>query len=255
MPAPAALSISWLGHATVVLDFDGVRVLTDPLLRDNVGLLRRVGPLPEPDLWRDPDIVLISHLHHDHAEVSSLRLVPGVPVLTGAANAAWVRRRLGVECPDPGDDWYAVGHGVEVRLVRADHTARPMPHRPNDAHGHLVRDRSTAVWFAGDTSLYPEMADLPKLAGGAIDVALVPIGGWGPKLSPGHMGPAEAVEACAMVRPTAVLPIHHGTLHPPRMGGPWVHKALAEFRELLPATCPDVALLDVPPGGTVTWPG
>src|SRR5262245_42195434 len=102
-PGPAPLSISWLGHATAVLDFDGVRVLTDPLLRDNVGLLRRVGPLPDPDLWRDPDVVLISHLHHDHAEVSSLRLVPGVPVLTGAANAPWVRRRLGVECPDPGD--------------------------------------------------------------------------------------------------------------------------------------------------------
>ena len=253
-PGRPSLSLSWLGHATVVLDFDGVRLLTDPLLRPNVGLLRRIGPLPDPDLWRDPDAVLISHLHHDHAEVASLRLVGGVPVLTGPANAVWVRRRVDAHCPDLGDDWYDVGHGVGVRLVRADHTARPMPHRPNDAHGHLVRDGSTTVWFAGDTSLYQEMADLPGLAGGRIDVALVPIGGWGPKLSPGHMGPVEAAEACGMVRPAAVLPIHHGTLHPPRMGGPWIHRALEEFREVLPRRCPDTTLLEVPAGGTVTWP-
>ena len=91
-------------------------------------------------------------------------------------------------------EWESLGR-VDVRLVRADHHHRPMPHRPNDAHGHLVRGRSATVWVAGDTSLHPEMADLPRQAGRAGDVAVVPVWGWGPRLSAGHMHPGQAAEA------------------------------------------------------------
>ncbi len=85
------LSIAWIGHSTVMLDLDGVRLLTDPLLRRHAWLLRRRFPAPAPDLWRDPDAVLISHLHHDHAELASLMMLPRVPVLTADENAGWLR--------------------------------------------------------------------------------------------------------------------------------------------------------------------
>ena len=154
-PEPPA-AIAWLGHSTLVLDVGGVRLLTDPLLRRNNWPLRRRGGRPAAGAWTDVDAVLLSHLHHDHAELSSLRLLPGVPVLTAPENAAWLRRK-GIEARDDlGEDWVDVGGtGVRVRLVRADHHNRPMPHRPNAANGHLVRAPGLSVWLAGDTSLYP----------------------------------------------------------------------------------------------------
>lgn len=69
---PGVVRITWLGHASAVLDVAGVRVLTDPLLRRHAGLLRRRGGAPAPAVWSGADVVLLSHLHHDHAE-------PGFP--------------------------------------------------------------------------------------------------------------------------------------------------------------------------------
>lgn len=242
------IRLTWIGHATVVVDLDGVRLVTDPLLRRHAGPLRRIGPPPDPAAWEDPDAVLVSHLHADHASVGSLRMLTGVPMLTGAANARWLRARVGARTLDlPEDRWRELGD-VAVRLVRADHAARPMPHRPNGTHGHLLRGRTETVWFAGDTSVYPEMAALPELAEGRVDVALLPIAGWGPRLSAGHMGPAEAVDAVELVRPRAVLPIHHGTLHPPGFelaSLDWMHRPLREFERQLAERCPEVTLLRV----------
>lgn len=249
--------LTWIGHATVVIDVGGVRLLTDPLLRRHAGPLRRRGPAPDPEAWRGTEAVLVSHLHADHASLGSLRMLSGVPLLTGRGNARWLRARTGARVPGPADDeWYRIpgDRDVEVRLVRADHHSRPMPHRPNGAYGHLVRTTGTTIWFAGDTSVYPEMADLPALAETRIDVALLPIGGWGPRLSAGHMGPQEAVDAVELVRPRAVLPIHHGTLHPPGFelaSLDWMDRPLRDFERELARRCPDVTLLRAGLGGTV----
>ena len=79
----------------------------------------------------DPDAVLLSHLHHDHAEVRSLRLLRGAPLMSDPANVSWLRR-LGLGPVLPlSDDWTPVARGVEVRQVPAVHGHRPMPHRPN----------------------------------------------------------------------------------------------------------------------------
>jgi len=185
------MEITWLGHSTVVVDLDGVRIVADPLLGRNNGILRRRGEQPPTPAWEGADAVLLSHLHHDHAEVPSLKRFPGVPVLTAPDNSVWVKKK-GLDGRGLADDeWFPLGPDgrVEVRLVPAIHHSRPMPHRPNAANGHLVRGPSGVAWLAGDTDLYPDMATLPDLAGGVIDVALVPVGGWGPRLSPGHLGP------------------------------------------------------------------
>jgi len=70
------------------------------------------------------------------------------------------------------------------------------------------------VWFAGDTALYPEMGRLPELAGGAIALALLPIHGWGPRLSAGHMDAEQAAEAAGLSQAGRVVPVHWGTFHP-----------------------------------------
>jgi L-ascorbate metabolism protein UlaG (beta-lactamase superfamily) len=251
------MRITWLGHSTVVLDLDGVRVLTDPLLRPHAGLLRRLAPRPDPASWRGPDLVLLSHLHHDHAELRSLRMLPGVPMMSSAANVAWLRRK-GLRSAVPvHDGWAAVAEGVEVRAVPADHHHRPMPHRPNDAHGHLVRGPSATVWIAGDTGLYPEMADLADMAGGPIDLALVPVWGWGPRLSPGHLTPEEAAHAVALSGARVAVPVHWGTLHPPlvtRFAREWLELPGERFAEAMRKRAPGATAVVLDPGESWTAP-
>src|SRR4051794_33311211 len=109
--------------------------MADPLLRPHAGVLRRRGGPPVREHWRAIDVVLLSHLHHDHADLRSLRMLDPLPILTAQRNAAWLRRRglNGV----PLEGWTDLG-GVEVLPVPAVHGSRPMPHRPNDALGHLL---------------------------------------------------------------------------------------------------------------------
>ncbi len=254
-----SITLRWVGHATVVLDIDGVRLVADPLLRRHNGILRRRGARPSGEAWSAADAVLLSHLHHDHAEVASLRMLGDAPVLTAPENAVWVDRKgLRGRGLAPGE-WVPVGPSgdVAVRLVPAVHHSRPMPHRPNAANGHLVRAPSGVVWIAGDTDLYPEMAQLPELAGAPVDLAVVPIGGWGPRLSPGHMGPKQAATACRLVEAGSAVPVHWKTLHVPvgEMFPPgWMDLAGPMFEEALAREAPSCQahVLDV--GASATWP-
>jgi L-ascorbate metabolism protein UlaG (beta-lactamase superfamily) len=249
--------IAWLGHSTVAIDLDGVRILTDPLLGSNAGPLMRRGPAPDPKLWAAPDAVLLSHLHHDHAELRSLRRVPGVPVFTAPRNAGWLMRKGITSAVALGSAWASVdGSPVQVRLTKAVHRHRPMPHRPNAANGHLIRGARTSLWVAGDTSLFPEMARLTEPLGRGLDIAVVPIGGWGPRLSEGHMDARQAAEACARVGARWALPIHWGTLHPPFMGrraAAWIDQPAPAFAAALSREAPDCRLIDLRPGDV--WQG
>lgn len=243
------IQVRWLGHSTVVVDLDGARVLTDPLLRNHVGLLRRVTPPPRPADWSGADAILLSHLHLDHADVASLRLLPTTPILASAAVASWLSRR-GLMARAVSTAWQPVAGSprAEVRLVPAEHHARPLPGRPINATGFLLRSPSGSVWFAGDTSAYPQMSQLPHWAGGRIDVALLPIHGWGPRLSAGHLDAAGAAEVCRVVRPRFVVPIHYGTLHPAGLNlrrMDWMHSAAEVFAQVLPSVAPDTTLVQL----------
>jgi L-ascorbate metabolism protein UlaG (beta-lactamase superfamily) len=238
------IDVTWLGHSTVVLDIDGVRIVADPLLRRHTGILRRRGRTPDRTAWTGADAVLLSHLHHDHAEVRSLRLLDGAPVLTAPENAEWVDRKgLNGRALGP-DEWISLGpadRSVRARLVPAVHHARPMPHRPNAANGHLVQGPSGTVWVAGDTELYPDLDLIPSWAGAPIDLALVPIAGWGPRLSPGHMGPEEAATACRRIGARWAIPVHWNTLYVPTTDfwpGGWMTKPGPAFVEALAREAP-----------------
>lgn len=250
------ISVRWLGHSTVVLDVDGVRLMTDPLLRRHAGLLRRATAPPTPDSYADTRAVLLSHLHLDHADLGSLRLVGAAPILASGPISAWLTAQ-GLMGQMVDDAWQAVAPGVDVRLVPAVHHSRPMPHRPNDAHGFLLRCSWGTVWFAGDTGLYPDMTRLPELADAPIDLALLPIHGWGPRLSPGHLDPLGAAEVCRLVHAAYVVPIHYGTLHPagfqlaPRG---WMRTPAERFAAALPWLSPGTTLIPLTPMGPA-WTG
>jgi L-ascorbate metabolism protein UlaG (beta-lactamase superfamily) len=245
--------VTWLGHASVVLDIGPVRVLTDPLLRRHAGLLRRRGAAPAVESWQGADVVLISHLHYDHAEIGSLELLGDTPVLSAPANVRWLHGRgVGAAVGLHDETWWPVpGSDIRVRLTRAVHGDRPMLRRPNAANGFLVVAPTIRIWYAGDTEPFPAMVHLGELAGGRIDLAVVPVGGWGPRLSGGHMDPVQAARACAAVGARTAVPVHWGTLHAPasrRLPPGWMDRAGAAFRVALERVAPTCRALVLEPG-------
>ena len=197
------MRVTWLGHATLVFETaGGTRLITDPMLRTRVGPLVRHADMPEHP--GAVDAVLLSHLHHDHLDRPSLKTLDA-PVI-GPAGTSLAARGDVVELPVGGSR--TVGDAT-VRAVEAVHDGRRWPHqrrRDDDALGFVVEADGRRAYFAGDTEVFAGMGEL-----GPLDLALVPIWGWGPSLGAGHMDPDEACEALALLRPTVAVPIHYGT--------------------------------------------
>ena len=207
-------SIRYLGHATALVELDGVRFLTDPMLRARVAYLRRLVATPEvPD---DLDAILLSHGHQDHLDVGSLRkLDRGARVFTAPGLGTLVSRKgfASVEELDAGDE-RDVG-GVTLRATTAIHGGGRPPLRPRAGAVGFALLGSLRVYFAGDTDLFDELEGLvPEL-----DVALIPVWGWGRKADKGHLDPERAAEAVRRLRPRIAIPIHWGTYMV--AGGAW----------------------------------
>jgi L-ascorbate metabolism protein UlaG (beta-lactamase superfamily) len=202
-------SITYIGHSTTLLEIDGRRFLTDPMLADRLVHIRRVSDAPAAETLERLDAVLVSHAHHDHLHLPSLRRLAGrcpVVVPRGCAKLA-ERAGLGdVREVDVGER-IEIG-GVEIEATPAFHDGRRWPFaRETPTLGFLVSG-TTRAYFAGDTDLFEEMRDLA----GAIDVALLPVAGWGAHLPAGHLDPPRAARAAALLEPRIAIPIHWGTL-------------------------------------------
>ena len=200
--------ITWVGHATVLVELDGARVLTDPVFSRHVAHLRRRVPKPAGEIAAAIDAILISHLHLDHADRRSLRrLDPAVPVLCPRGAGRFLGR-LGfadVREVSPGDREAVAG--LEVAATDADHRGGRHPLSTPEAGsiGFLV-EGSRRVYFAGDTDLFDAMGELAP-----VDLALLPIAGWGTGLGTGHLSPERAARAAALIEARTAVPIHWGT--------------------------------------------
>ena len=203
------LRLTYVGHATVLIELDGVRILTDPLLTGRLGPLRRRGPIPEPADLDPIDAVLISHAHRDHFDPGSLAAVGGDPLVVVPLGMGPAVARVGCQAHELSvDDRVDVG-ALGITAVHARH-GRWLRHGDARPLGFLV-EGSTRVYFAGDTAIYPAMAQLA----GRVDVALLPVGRWGPPRGPIRLTPATAVDAALLLGARAAIPIHWGTLYVP----------------------------------------
>jgi L-ascorbate metabolism protein UlaG (beta-lactamase superfamily) len=202
---------TYVGHATVLVDLDGTRLLTDPVLRPRVGPLIRHGPLPAPHLTAGIDAVLISHLHHDHADLASLRrLGREMPLLVPPGSRGFFSRHgfQNLTELEPGQS-SRVG-AVTLTACEARHDGgRRRGASDVQPIGFLIGGSRT-VYFAGDTDLFERMSELAP----ALDLALLPVWGWGPTLGAGHLDPEGAAQAAALLSPRLAVPIHWGTLYP-----------------------------------------
>jgi L-ascorbate metabolism protein UlaG (beta-lactamase superfamily) len=203
--------LTYIGHATTLIRLEGTSVLTDPMLRAGLGPLRRQGPPPPHALPKLPDAVLISHLHRDHLDIPSLRLVPSKTPLVVPRGAARLVAKAG---PHPVVE---LGRGETVSIGEVEVTAVPAEHRGRrdrwgneiEPVGYVIRNEERSVYFAGDTDLFDGMSEV-----GPVDVALLPVWGWGPSIGEGHLDPETAARALTLVRPRLAVPIHWGTFYP-----------------------------------------
>lgn len=208
-------TIIYVGHGTVRVEVEGTRLLTDPALRSRLGPLVRHGPVPEPEIRDALDAVLISHLHHDHADLGSLRLLdPETPLLVPPGSRAFFEHHGFALVSELAPGQSARVGGLTVSAVEARHAGgRRRLAKEVEAIGFLVHGRRR-VYFAGDTDFFPGMESLdPQL-----DLALLPVWGWGPTLGEGHLDPAGAARAAAALSPRLAVPIHWGTFYPPGLG-------------------------------------
>jgi L-ascorbate metabolism protein UlaG (beta-lactamase superfamily) len=248
------LGLDFIGHSAVVIDLDGVRLLTDPVTRARVGPLRRVEPVPSRDRLRGVDAVLISHLHWDHLDVPSLRdLGRDTPMFVPAGAGPWmgsagftdVREMAVGESVDVG--------GVMVRAVPAVHSGYRPPLGPTAPPLGFVVRGSRSVYFAGDTDLFDGMGQL----GEPVDLALIPVWGWGPTLGRGlHLDPLRAAQSLRLIRPRAAVPIHWGTYWPHALGRVFPERLVeppAAFVEYAAELAPDVQTAPTAVGDVVEW--
>lgn len=230
-PPGSGLRVTWLGHSTVLIEIDGLRVLTDPVWGPRASPSRFIGPKrfqPVPVLLRalpSVDLVLVSHDHYDHLDYPTIRqlrrhTVPFVTSLgVGAHLEAWgIAPERIVEL-----DWWE-----SFSLPNADLTVTAAPSQ--HFSGRTIKTRNTTLWsslvirsprhavfFSGDTGLTTEYREIRERLG-PFDLTMLEVGGWHPSWGDMHLGPENALEAHALLGGGAFLPIHWGTfalaMHP-----------------------------------------
>lgn len=218
--------MNYVGHATLVVEIGRIRVLTDPILRDRVFFLQRHGKNPAPDLLeeRPPDIVLLSHLHYDHADLPSLRrLPPSTVVIAPRGSGRYLEQWAGIQVHEVAEGERVRAADVEISAFPAEHNSFSGPRPITACLSYVLRNR-LSVFFAGDTDLHPAMHEIGEEYD--LDLALLPVWGYSHRLGNGHLSPLTAAEALTRLRPRVAVPIHWGAL---RLLGPHVFWKSRDF--------------------------
>ena len=226
------LTLSWLGHATVLLNFHGTMVLTDPALELRIGIGRgfaKVGPrrLVQPALHPRElpsiDLVLLSHAHMDHTDLGTLRRLNGeITMVVQSGNRDLVKRFRRVDELAWGE---STGHdGLRIEATEARHWgARMITDRHRGYGGYLLQKSGRTVLFAGDTAYTDTLTPLGRR--GPIDLAILPIGAYDPWIT-NHASPEQAWAMFKALGAEYVLPVHHSTF---RLSREPLHEPIHRF--------------------------
>ncbi len=220
----SGLRLTWLGHSTVLIELDGVRVITDPVWGQRISPVRFAGPRrfqPAPvELEQLPelDAVIVSHDHYDHLDKPSIEKLSkrDVPFFTSLGVGAHLEK-YGVDPQRITElDWWETAKVPKSDVVIS---AAPSQH----FSGRGLRDRNTTLWsafivkgpkhqvfFSGDTGLTEEYSEIGRRFG-RFDAVLLEIGAWHESWGQIHLGPKNALEALKLLGGGLLLPVHWGT--------------------------------------------
>jgi L-ascorbate metabolism protein UlaG (beta-lactamase superfamily) len=225
-PAPRtwsdnAVTIAWLGHATVLINFYGLRIITDPTLHARIGVdvgLGSVGPLRlvqcalSPDEVPEIDLVLVSHAHFDHLDTPSLAAVRGRPaaVMATATSDLLPRRYYSSVTELRWDESTTIGTRGREALVRAIEVKHWGARLQRDTHrgytGFIVEREGRRLLIGGDTAETPSFRSHRRF--GPFDAAIMPIGAYDPWIR-NHCTPEQAVAMADAAGARLLVPIHH----------------------------------------------
>jgi len=224
-PPETGLRATWLGHSTVLLEIDGLRVLTDPVWGERASPVtfagpKRFQPVPVPIAALPKlDAVVISHDHFDHLDYPTILELAklDVPLVTslgvGAHLEAWgvpAERITELEWWDRAD----LAGGLTVTAAPSQHFSGRALHGRNLTlwSSLVVRGPRHAVFFSGDTGLTPEYAEIRERLG-PFDLVMLEVGAFHPAWGDIHLGPENALQALALLGGGSFLPVHWGTFN------------------------------------------
>ena len=250
----ARVTLAWLGHATVLINFFGVKILTDPVLFPRIGIRLpgfTIGPkrltAPALKVHELPaiDLILLSHAHFDHFDLRTLRRFgKSTSVITARATSDLLRRTRFGDVTEL--DWQQrkilPTPAGEIRI-----TALPLNHwgarTQSDTHrgynGYLIEGNGRRIIFAGDTAMSDSFARLRRA--GPIDIAIMPIGAYNPWIH-SHCSPEQAVEMATAAGARFIVPVHHQTF---RLSFEPFREPIERFEAALSQTPERVALREI----------
>jgi L-ascorbate metabolism protein UlaG (beta-lactamase superfamily) len=259
-PTPARwpqdrITLSWLGHATVLINFFGIHILTDPVFSNRIGvsfglgtigLKRYIAPaLPFSEL-PPIDVVLLSHAHMDHMDLPTLAAFDHPPfAVTAALTRDLLARtplRQAQELDWGGRTTFSSSKGrLEIEAIEVKHWGRRWPSELDRGYnGYLLRREGKSILFAGDTAITPLFREQHR-AKGPFDVAIMPIGAYNPWIR-NHCSPEQAVQLANDARAKYLVPVHHQTF---RLSDEPMNEPIQRFTDALRAEPERVALKQV----------
>jgi L-ascorbate metabolism protein UlaG (beta-lactamase superfamily) len=219
-----AITLAWLGHATVLINFYGLRVLTDPTLFPRIGVnawVTSIGPLRLvscallPSQLPEIDVVLVSHAHFDHLDTPSLAALPGRPAALMARSTSDLlprkRRYASVRELRWGDSARinTARGDLEVRAIEVKHWgARLRRDSYRGYNGYILKREGRSLLFGGDTASTPLFTSYRRH--GPYDAAIMPIGAYDPYIH-NHCTPEQAVAMADAAGARLFVPVHHKT--------------------------------------------
>jgi len=223
-PSDSGLRATWLGHSTVLLELDGLRVLTDPVWGKRASPSQLIGPKrfqPVPVALKampPVDLVVISHDHYDHLDYPTIRTLAktDVPFVTslgvGAHLEGWGIPAERIVELDWWESWTLPGADLTVTAAPSQHfSGRGLKDRNATLWSSLVvRSAKHAVFFSGDTGLTTEYRDIAERLG-PFDLVMLEVGAYHPSWGDIHLGPEHALEAFELLGGGVFLPVHWGT--------------------------------------------
>jgi L-ascorbate metabolism protein UlaG (beta-lactamase superfamily) len=209
-------SITWIGHSTFLIQFEGINIVTDPVWAKRMGLQKR---LTEPGLpieqLPDIDIVFISHAHYDHLDFPTIRKLPGDITFYVPAGLKSLFARKGYKKVIEANWWETCEHEkLKITFVPAQHWTKRTLTDTNTSHwGGWVIESMTAdrnVYFVGDTGYFRGFKEIGDRF--SIDIVLMPIGAYEPEwfMKVSHIDPEDAIRAFSELKGKVFIPMHYG---------------------------------------------
>lgn len=247
-------SITWLGHASFLIQLDGVRILIDPVFGEPGFFLKRYSDLPLKEVaFRDIDYILISHNHRDHCDKETIRLLarqnPKAKWLCGLGLDKLFLDTWTGSKKIQAAGWYQqydLDLPVTISFLPTRHWSRRGLSDTNKSlwGAFMIESQGKKIYFGGDSGYGNHFKKVAEIFG-PIDYYLAGIGAFAPRwfMAPSHMHPEEAAKACVEMLAKNVLPMHFGTfdlsdeplLEPPRLFGELKRKNAFESKLLMPA--------------------